>query len=369
MPRQSRINAPGALHHIIGRGIDRQAIFSEALDYTLFLERLGGLIIESDTRCYAWALMPNHFHLLLRTANISISYIMKRLLTGYAVNYNRRHDRVGHLFQNRYKSILCQEDSYMLELVRYIHLNPLRGKMVSNYRDLAQHPYCGHGVIMGQTENDWQDRHYVLRMFGAEEINAKKRYSKFVRKGIEMGRRPELTGGGLLRSQGGWEALKANRRAGNYQKGDERILGDDSFVKAVLAKAEERMKSKYRIRAEGYDFDKLLMRVSDITGLSSRQLLGKQRDRESIQARSILCYWATDQLGISQRELAEIFDQSQPAISYAVRRGRALVARKNFVMLEGEGDAGYEAIEQMASVTERPSDRCAIRRKVGEAQT
>jgi putative transposase len=140
MPRQSRIDTSGALHHVICRGIDRQKIFTDQKDYSLFLKRLGDLLIETKTSCFAWVLIPNHFHLLLQTGNVPISLLMKRLLTGYAVNFNRRHSRYGHLFQNRYKSILCQEDAYLLELVRYIHLNPLHAKLVSEYRGLAGYP-------------------------------------------------------------------------------------------------------------------------------------------------------------------------------------------------------------------------------------
>ena len=126
MPRKSRIDAPGALHHIIARGIDRRQIFENDADRDHFLSRLGDILTETKTVCYAWALIPNHFHLLLRTSNVSISTTMRRLLTGYANWYNRRHRRYGHLFQNRYKSILCQEDVYLLELVRYIHLHPVK---------------------------------------------------------------------------------------------------------------------------------------------------------------------------------------------------------------------------------------------------
>jgi len=122
MPRQARIDAPGALHHIICRGIERKKIFQDDTDRNDFVNRLGTVLIETSTACYAWSLIPNHFHLLLRTGNSPIATIMRRLLTGYAVTFNRRHRRHGHLFQNRYKSILCQEDLYFLELVCYIHL-------------------------------------------------------------------------------------------------------------------------------------------------------------------------------------------------------------------------------------------------------
>ena len=125
MPRQSRIDAPGAFHHVIIRGIERTAIFRDDKDRDSFLDRFGGILLETSTPCYAWSLLSNHAHFLLRTGNISIARLMRKLLTGYAVTFNRRHHRHGHLFQNRYKSILCDEDAYLHELVRYIHLNPL----------------------------------------------------------------------------------------------------------------------------------------------------------------------------------------------------------------------------------------------------
>jgi len=108
MPRKARIDAPGALHHIIFRGIEGTAIFKDALDYRNFIERLGIILEETNTPCFAWALLTNHVHLLLRTGLAPISTVMRRLLTGYAQQFNRRHKRSGHLFQNRYKSFLCE---------------------------------------------------------------------------------------------------------------------------------------------------------------------------------------------------------------------------------------------------------------------
>ena len=122
MPRQARIDAPGALHHIMVRGIERKKIFRDNKDRDSFLTRLGKILSETSTPCYAWALIPNHAHLLMRTGSAPLSHVMRRLLTGYAVRFNHRYRRHGKLFQNRYKSILCQEDPYLLELVRYIRL-------------------------------------------------------------------------------------------------------------------------------------------------------------------------------------------------------------------------------------------------------
>lgn len=117
MARKSRIDVPGALHHIVIRGIERRSIFIDTQDYQNFLDRFGNILTDSSTPCYAWALMTNHAHMLLRTGQLPISTVMRRLLTGYAQQFNRRHRRYGVLFQNRYKSILCEEEPYLLELV------------------------------------------------------------------------------------------------------------------------------------------------------------------------------------------------------------------------------------------------------------
>ena len=137
MPRGPRLDIPGALHHVMVRGIDRQNIFLSDADRNDLLCRLGEGVLRSGLRVYAWALMSNHFHVLLRSGSEGLSTTMRRLLTGYAVRFNRRHRRWGHLFQNRYKSILVEEDSYLLELVRYVHLNPLRAGVVNRLEDLG----------------------------------------------------------------------------------------------------------------------------------------------------------------------------------------------------------------------------------------
>jgi putative transposase len=230
MPRRARIDAAGALQHIICRGIQRCRIYRDDSDRQDFLSRLGQILRETRTTCYAWALMPNHFHLLLRTGDVPISTVMKRLLTGYAVRFNWRHRRCGHLFQNRYKSILCQEDAYLLELVRYIHLNPLRAKLVVSMGELDRFEFCGQGIILGKQQKDWQDVDKLLGMFGKRVGEARRNYRAYVEQGIEVGRRADLIGGGLIRSCGGWKAVKALRRLRIHAKGDERILGESDFV-------------------------------------------------------------------------------------------------------------------------------------------
>jgi len=136
-----------------------------------FLDRLGKLIHDTQTDCFAWALLPNHVHLLLRTGLIPVSVLMSRLLTGYAVWFNKKYRRHGQLFQNRYKSILCQEDPYLKDLVRYIHLNPLRPGLVEDIKTLDKHPWCGHSVLMNKTKQVWQNVDYVFKI-GQKKVSS-----------------------------------------------------------------------------------------------------------------------------------------------------------------------------------------------------
>ena len=330
MPRKARIDAPGALHHIIARGIGRRKVFDDNDDRDFFMERLGQVVSETETQCFAWALMPNHFHLLLKTGITPISTVMKRLLTGYAMHYNRRHKRYGHLFQNRYKSILCQEDSYLLELTRYVHLNPLRAKLVSDMKELGNHPYSGHSVLMGRVTAEWQNTKYILGLFGDKVSVARRRYFEFVIRGIAAGKRQDLTGGGLVRSVGGWSAVKSLRKAGAIQKGDERILGDGEFVEKVLSQAEEAFERKYRLKAKGTDIDRIAERVADIIGMAPEAVWASGKQSKIVQARSLLCYWATTELGISQVWLSRKLGISQPAVSLSVSRGRRIALGNHY---------------------------------------
>jgi putative transposase len=328
MPRKSRIDTTGALHHIMVRGIERSNIFRNDADRDNFLDRFGGILQETKTSCYAWALMPNHFHLLLRTGPVPISTVMRRLLTGYATWFNRRHRRHGHLFQNRFKSILCQEDSYLLELVRYIHLNPLRAGLVNDLDELGKYKYCGHSVVMSKVKCEWQDIVSMLAMFSDQTGAARRAYRLYVEKGIEEGKRHDLTGGGLLRSAGGWEGVKALREKKVYQRNDERILGDDDFVSHMLASAEETMEKRYALRARGMDLDKIAGRVSKELGINEEDVHAKGRHRKTVEARSLLCYWAVMELGISMTTLARKLGISITSISVSVSRGRMIAEER-----------------------------------------
>ena len=334
MPRKARIDAPGALHHIICRGIERRKIFRNDADKDDFVARLSRVLTETQTPCYAWALLSNHLHLLLRTGNAPIATVMRKLLTGYAVSFNRRYRRSGHLFSNRYKSILCQEDTYLMELVRYIHLNPLRARLVDSARALDAYGYSGHSVLMGRKKIEWQDVDKVLGMFGRRVSSARKRYCDFIVKGIEMGRRPDLIGGGLIRSTGGWQAVKALQNLRIHLKGDERILGDSDFVLHVLKEQDEHMEHCFRLREQGYVIEKAIGRVSKLFSLSKREIIKPSRQRQRVKARSVLCYLAVRELGVRASAVSQILSMGQPAVSRAVGRGEKLVNDMKITLIE-----------------------------------
>ena len=333
MPRQARIDAPGALHHIIVRGIERRKIFRDDQDRLDFVDRLGDILPDTKTSCYAWSLMPNHVHLLLRTGTVPVATVMRRLLTGYAVTFNRRHRRHGQLFQNRYKSILCQEEPYLLELVRYIHLNPLRGKLIEDLAKLDVYLFTGHSFIFGKKKNSWQDTEYVLSHFADKAILARKRYRAYVKEGIEQGRRPDLTGGGLIRSLGGWSKVKDLRKAEVRVKGDERILGDSDFVLNVLESCEEHLERRYKLQAEGFNLEQVAQRTASLCGIKPEEIFAPVKYPVVVRARSLFCYWAVRELGVSATALARRLKISQPAVSISVRRGEKLAIEKGFQLL------------------------------------
>lgn len=330
MPRTARVDVPGALHHIICRGIERTKIFRDDEDRFGFVERLANVLTQTSTPCYAWALIPNHFHLLLKTGRVPISNVMRRLLTGYAVTFNHRHRRHGHLFQNRFKSILCQEETYLLELIRYIHLNPIRAKLVSGLKKLELYPYSGHGRLMGLFKDEWQETDSVLLRFGKRVSSARKKYAAFVEQGILQGKRKDLTGGGLVRSVGGWKKLKDLRRMNIRQQGDERILGDGDFVDTVLKEAEETLEKQHRYKREGFDFGKALQLAAHVFELDTREIIAAGKQPLRVQARSLLCYWAVRELGLSTTSVAARLGMGQPAVSRAVQRGERLALKQDY---------------------------------------
>ena len=325
MPRQGRINIEGGIYHVIQRGLERRELFKDNADREEFVRRLAEGLKATEAKCLGWALMPNHFHLLIRTGVRPLSDLMRRLLTGYAIYFNRKYKRSGYLYQNRYKSILCQEDAYLLELVRYIHLNPLRAKIVKDMHQLNKYKWSGHSVIVGENTAQWQSIGEILEYFSNRKSEAIKKYVNFVEEGKVKGKREEFTGGGLRRSAGGkWSEVLALKRAKEYRQADERVLGDGGFVEEVLKAAEEKVHRNEMLVKNGWDLSKVDKRVCEIYNLEKGGLKNRSRLNAVSKARKVFMYLASKELGKSGTDIAKYLRITAVAVSKGIRHGETL---------------------------------------------
>lgn len=320
MPRQARLDAPGTLHHVMIRGIEGIKIFQDANDRQNFLFRLGTLVQKTGTQVCAWALMDNHAHLLVLSGREGISSFMRKLLTGYALSYNRRHQRTGHLFQNRYESIVCEERPYLLELVRYIHLNPIRASVVTTMKELDTYRWSGHSVIMGTQENGWQAVEYVVTHFGKEKRRALQKYRTFVAEGRNQGTRPELVGAGLIRSLGGWSRVLSLRGSGEQETRDSRILGSGDFVERILRQAEDRVKRQIKARSKEEILDEVIGRMCTEEKIREEELRAGGKRRPVTKVRARIAYYLSKEKGIPMAEIARRLGVGTSAIGMIIRK-------------------------------------------------
>ncbi|MGB7512431.1 MAG: peptide-methionine (R)-S-oxide reductase MsrB [Pelodictyon phaeoclathratiforme] len=320
MPRGARLDAPGTLHHVMVRGIEGCRIVMDDTDRDQFVLRMGRLAKATGTEIYAWALMINHAHILLKSSEEGLSSFMRKLLSGYATVYNRRHKRYGHLFQNRYKSIVCEEEPYFVRLVSYIHLNPLRAGIVHSLEELDQHRWSGHAVIMKQCNHEWQESDFVLRFFGEKEGMAREAYRLFVEAESRKGEQPELTGGGLIRSTGGWSEVKSLRQRGEKQFGDERILGSSAFVREILDQADDSVKALIPASNFSQDAAEELRKRCGECGVALQLMESGSKRDECTALRKELAVKFIKEFGLSYAETARQLGVSTSAVNQIFRR-------------------------------------------------
>lgn len=331
MPRQARIDLPGYLYHLIVRGVERRSIFRTDGDRADFLSRLRDGLQRTASVCLTWALMTNHFHLLILAGPEGLSALMHPLLTGYVGGFNRRHRRVGHLVQNRFKAILCQSDAYLRELIRYIVLNPVRAGMIQTPQALANYPWTGHAAILGRMAAPWQATDEVLRHFGREEGPARAAYESYVIEGWNQKHRADLEGGGLIRSLGGMtEALKAKAR-GDHQTSDSRILGDGQFVEAILRQVDKRQTDRHAAVRSDVTLEMLQQRAAAWKSIDPMALLRRDRRHSVSQARALWVYAATEILQVRSSMFEKLLAKSSGAISDIRKRGERLATEQRFL--------------------------------------
>lgn len=313
MPRTSRLDAPGLLQHVIIRGIEGRDIFLDDADRKRFLKRLCDLLEATETDCLAWSLLTNHAHLLLRPKKAKLSFIMRKLLTAYAVYFNLRHKRVGHLYQNRYKSVVCEEEPYLLELIRYIHLNPLRAGLVQDLKGLDKYEWSGHAVLLGERKLAGQTTDEILSRFGKRRGQAQRHYRRFVAGGIAHGHRDELVGGGMRRSK----KFLGDEEVKSY---DERILGSGAFVDSLRDRKELSARIPRVISLRD-----LITRIAGFYGIDPEILRVRSRGRILSEARAVVSYVGVREMGHNGAELARWLHLSRAGISVAATRGKEIV--------------------------------------------
>jgi putative transposase len=294
MARKARAEVEGGLYHVITRGNNRQQIFDSPPDYQKFLSLLTVQKAKLPFFLYAYCLMTNHVHLLLERQTSAVGRIMHRVLTGYAQYYNRRYRRVGHLLQGRHKAILCQSEPYLAELVRYIHLNPVRAGMVTRPED---YEYSSHRAYLGMEPAGIVDVDPVLRHFGASKVVARARYQALVKARIKQGHCGEF-----------------------YAAAEGRILGSEEFVDATIhrlgetSKANRGGKKKKVLPVCGVEPNRLIAAVEEVCGVPREDFCGPSKSAPAIMAKEMLILLGL-QMGASMKVLSDLIGVSPSALS------------------------------------------------------
>ena len=284
MARRPRLFAPGLLYHVIARGNQRQPTFLTDADYEAYLARLVRYRKRYRVFLYAYCLMPNHVHLLAETTEAPLSRFMQGVQQSYTQRFNRIYGKVGHLFQGRYKAIVCDRDEYLTALIRYIHLNPVRAGLVE---DPDAYPYSGHRAYLGADRGGLVDAGPVLSMLGGRSA-----YRRFVRAGIGVGHEERY-----------------------YQTEDQQVLGARGFAQKIRQPAAQ--------LAVELPKKPLTMALGDLSrrlALDLSALRSPDRSHVIARARAALSFVLVRRLGYRVADVAAAFDRDAATISVIVSR-------------------------------------------------
>lgn len=283
MARKPRLHAPGVLYHVIVRGNQRQKTFLSPTDYQIYLEKFTQYRRQYDVTVYAYCLMPNHVHLLLECGKAPLGRFMQGLQQSYTQYYNRKYRKAGHLFQGRYKAILCQKDTYLLELIRYIHLNPVRSKLATRSQDYG---YSGDPAYRSGKATAMVDPRTVLKMLGG--IGG---YKKFIQDGLEAGHREEY-----------------------YEVADQRFLGDEEFGAELTRNYEDEEPKKRR------GLTTVIKELAQAVTIDIEKLRSPSRGWQASQHRTMFTYVLVRRGGYTVKEVAAYFRRDATTISSTLSR-------------------------------------------------
>jgi putative transposase len=289
MARKPRIHFPGAFYHVIARGNRRQKIFRDNKDYQLYLSFLGEYKDRYGFSLYAYTLMPNHVHLLIEVGEVPLSRLMQNLQFRYCRNFNIKYKKSGHLFQGRYKAILCEKDSYFLELSAYIHLNAVRAGLVE---DSFDYPWCSYRSYMRQDEDDLVDKNFLWAQFSDKRTVAAKEYKRFVESRIGQGHGDDF-----------------------YELKDQRFLGQEAFVENVYRSLNDELPFVYDI-----SIAEMVSEASSVLNIPADLFYSTNRNRRGAWGRSVVGYLARKLGGHQIKGIAQHFDRDPVVISQGMKR-------------------------------------------------
>lgn len=304
------------------RGVAGFAILPDDVDKFVFLKRARKPFDGDALTCLVWALMTNHGHLVSRTGGTDLSAGMHQLNTEYGSYFNRRHRRQGHVFQNRFKSLLIEEETYLLRAVRYVLLNPIKGDLVRDLDELADYPWTSFPALMGRSADRLGDVEFTLRLFADRQDVARRELRDWLLDGlanpdpferlIEMptGRPPK--------------ELEEELHAALIGDRDSYAVGNSRFISTILSAANAPRAARRPFVPQGWDLDGLLSRVCTELTVNEADLRLGRRYASVSKARAAVAWIGTAYLGVSHTDLALELGVSRPAISKALARGKAV---------------------------------------------
>lgn len=321
MPTKKRISVPGAIAHIMARGIEGKDIFKDVEDRRYLLNQLAVSIDKTGYLCYGWAMMSNHYHLIVRCSERPLEELMRAMNSRYAKYFNAKYQRRGYLFQDRFKSIITQDQRYLEELIRYVHLNPIRAGICASLEDLDTFQWSGHAALMGNIKHPFQTTETVLRRYGTTDEASRKQYRKYIEEGINS-----------VESKWIVEAVReSNLGIDKKDKPACWVIGNREFVISVMKKNEQRLRARSFL-CRKWSIEDVFVQIAHEYKVKPVDLKKRSRLTTVSKCRQRCAYICCRILGYRIEEVAAYMKISGPAVSWAINKGKDVVSKKDIVI-------------------------------------